>query len=45
MDLLEENLATLRERLAAPCWGVLACGAEDAAADPAGLGQALERWR
>jgi dethiobiotin synthetase len=44
MDLLEENLTTLRQRLAAPCWGVLACGAEDAG-EPAGLGQALERWR
>ncbi|MGH8481356.1 MAG: ATP-dependent dethiobiotin synthetase BioD, partial [Nevskiaceae bacterium] len=44
MELLEDNLATLRERLAAPCWGVLACGAEDVA-DRGALGQALERWR
>lgn len=43
MDLLEDNLATLRERLAAPCWGVLASGAEDVA-DGVALGQALERW-
>jgi dethiobiotin synthetase len=26
MDLLEENLATLRQRLSAPCWGEIACG-------------------
>ena len=44
MDLLEDNLATLRERLAAPCWGVLASGAEDVS-DRAALGTALERWR
>lgn len=44
MELLEDNLATLRERLAAPCWGVLACGAQDVA-DRGALGQALERWR
>ena len=44
MDLLEENLATLRERLAAPCWGVMACGAEEVG-DRAALGTALERWR
>ena len=44
MDLLEENLVTLGERLAAPCWGVLANGAEDVA-DRAALGTALERWR
>jgi dethiobiotin synthetase len=44
MELLEDNLATLRERLAAPCWGVMACGAEDVA-DGGALGTALERWR
>jgi dethiobiotin synthetase len=44
MDLLEENLVTLRERLAAPCWGVLASGAEDVS-DRAALGTALERWQ
>lgn len=44
MELLEENLATLRERLAAPCWGVIAAGAQDVT-DQAALGAALERWR
>lgn len=44
MELLEDNLATLRERLAAPCWGVLASGAEDVT-DRAALGATLERWR
>jgi dethiobiotin synthetase len=29
MDLLVENVATLRARLAAPCWGEIACGAKD----------------
>ena len=29
MELLEDNVATLRRRLAAPCWGEIACGAED----------------
>ena len=27
MDLLEENVATLRQRLTAPCWGEIPCGA------------------
>ncbi len=44
MDLLEENLATLRARLAAPCWGVVPAGAEGVA-DRGALGDALERWR
>jgi dethiobiotin synthetase len=44
MDLLEDNLATLRERIAAPCWGVMACGAEDVG-DGDALGAALARWR
>jgi dethiobiotin synthetase len=44
MELLEENLATLRARLAAPCWGVVGAGAEDVA-DRGALGDALERWR
>lgn len=44
MELLEENLATLRTRLAAPCWGVVPCGAEDFA-DRRAPGEALERWR
>ncbi len=29
MDLLEENIATLAERIAAPSWGRIACGAQD----------------
>jgi dethiobiotin synthetase len=44
MELLEDNLATLRERIASPCWGVMPCGAEGVA-DCDGLGTALERWR
>jgi len=44
MELLEENLGTLRARLAAPCWGVVPAGSEDAA-DGAALGDALDRWR
>lgn len=44
MELLEENLATLRARLAAPCWGVLASGSEEFG-DRAALLQSLERWR
>lgn len=42
MDLLEDNLAALRERLSAPCWGEIPCGAEDFAA-PAVVDTALER--
>ena len=42
MDLLEENVATLRRRLAAPCWGEIACGASGfAEIDP--LRRALEK--
>lgn len=44
MELLEENLATLRGRLAAPCWGVIAAGAEDVA-DRGALGAVLGRLR
>ncbi|MGQ0585842.1 MAG: ATP-dependent dethiobiotin synthetase BioD, partial [Gammaproteobacteria bacterium] len=44
MDLLEQNLATLRERLAAPCWGVLRAG-EEAFSDQRALVRSLERWR
>lgn len=44
MDLLEDNLATLRARLAAPCWGVLACGAQEFGKSDDAAG-ALERWR
>lgn len=29
MELLAENVATLRARLAAPCWGEIACDAKD----------------
>jgi dethiobiotin synthetase len=43
MELLEDNLVTLRERLAAPCWGVLPCGEEPGESPQ--LGQALARWR
>lgn len=43
MELLEENIRTLRERLAAPCWGVLPGGEEPSHAQQ--LGQALARWR
>lgn len=28
MELLADNLATLRDRLAAPCWGVIAAGSD-----------------
>jgi len=41
MEMLRENLDTLRQRLAAPCWGVMECGAEDFA-DTGALGSALE---
>ena len=44
MDVLEENLSTLRARLAAPCWGIVPCGSEEFA-NPRALGDALERWR
>ena len=44
MEVLEENLSTLRERLAAPCWGIVPCGAEEFA-NPKALFDALERWR
>ena len=44
MDLLDRNLMTLRERIAAPCWGVLRNGEEDFA-DRSALVQALEHWR
>lgn len=29
MDLVEENIEALKERLSAPCWGRIACGAAD----------------
>ncbi|HUR42376.1 MAG TPA: dethiobiotin synthase [Verrucomicrobiae bacterium] len=29
MDLLDENLATLQQRLSAPCWGRIDCGKEE----------------
>ena len=39
MDLLEENIATLAERIAAPCWGRISCGAQDFdALEPAATG-------
>jgi dethiobiotin synthetase len=44
MPMLEENLATLRARLAAPCWGILPVGSESFADARAAAG-ALERWR
>jgi len=43
MDLLEENIATLRARLAAPCWGILPCGSEEFA-DRRALGATLKRY-
>lgn len=42
MELLADNLATLRQRLAAPCWGVIAAGA-DAFADEQAWAEALQR--
>lgn len=42
MDLLDENLATLRGRLSARCWGEIDCGAGDFA-QPAAAGKALRR--
>ena len=44
MALLEENIATLRARLAAPCWGVLPSGSEDFD-ERRGVSEALERFR
>jgi dethiobiotin synthetase len=44
MELLEENLATLRARLSAPCWGIVPVASEDFA-DRSALMEALERWR
>ena len=44
MELIEENLATLRERLAAPCWGVMPEGRQDFP-DSAATETSLERWR
>lgn len=44
MELLEENLATLRARLSAPCWAVVPAGAEEVA-DRGALVETLERWR
>lgn len=44
MDLLEENLATLRRRLSAPCWGEVPCGAKDFAEVPE-ISAALRRLR
>jgi len=44
MQLLEENIATLRARLAAPCWGILSAGSEDFGERQA-VSEALERFR
>lgn len=44
MDLLEENLAALRRRLSAPCWGEVPCGAKDFAEVPE-ISAALKRLR
>lgn len=41
MEMLRENLDTLQRRIAAPCWGVMACGAEELPDDRA-LSGALE---
>ena len=43
MDLLDDNLATLRERLVAPCWGILPCGSGEFE-DRRALGTAIERY-
>jgi len=43
MDLLDENIATLRARLAAPCWGILPAGTEEFA-DRRALGTTLQRY-
>ncbi len=43
MELLAENLATLRARLATPCWGVLPCESEEFA-DRRALGATLQRY-
>ena len=44
MQLLEENIGTLRARLAAPCWGILPVGSEDFG-ERRGVSEALERFR
>jgi dethiobiotin synthetase len=44
MELLEENVATLRARLSAPCWGTVSQDSEDFA-DPRAAAEALVRWR
>ena len=42
MALLEDNLASLRQRLSAPCWGEIRCGETDFA-DTGAMRAALER--
>lgn len=44
MSLLEENVAALRQRLSAPCWGDIACGRKDFS-EIAPARAALERFR
>jgi dethiobiotin synthetase len=44
MELLADNLDTLRQRLAAPCWGVIAAGSESLADDQPWV-EALQRDR
>jgi dethiobiotin synthetase len=44
MDLLEDNVAALRARLSAPCWGLVPEDSEDFA-DARSASDALDRWR
>lgn len=44
MALLEENLAALRQRLSAPCWGRIPCGSQQFEEVPA-ISAALQRLR
>ena len=44
MELLEDNVATLRRRLSAPCWGEIPCGSKDFAEVPE-ISAALQRLR
>lgn len=41
MELLEENIASLRERISAPCWGVLRSGAAPRFDDGAAVSERL----
>lgn len=41
MEALDDNIGSLRERLSAPCWGVLRAGAPPAFEDAAAVGEQL----